>query len=184
MSSFGVILRLLASLAAIAVAITLVVSVWNDTGAATGDVPMRIFLVGFSAGAVIISAGFPLTSSVFRRDRAASRPILPLAVYHVVMGVVIGLAIGTTDWTDLRFAGWWQLWWTVPLSLLYTSRLVALRRSFRVVRNQGVAVSATLRLWRTRVHRVQRGLWTDKSRVPRSFKRSRRGAAGSPSGRR
>ena len=46
---------------------------------------MRIFLVGGALAAVIVSAGV-----VF------SRSVLPLAVLHVTMGLVIGLAIGTT----------------------------------------------------------------------------------------
>lgn len=131
MSSFGAILRLLASLVVIAVAIALVVLAWNDSGAATGDVSMRIFLVGLVVGAVIISTGFSFTNRVFRRGQATPRPVLPLAVHHVVMGFVIGLAVGTTDWTDLRFAGWWQFWWTIPLLLLYASLLIKLRRSVR-----------------------------------------------------
>jgi hypothetical protein len=81
---------------------------------------MRIFLVGWAVAAVIMSAGV-----VF------SRSVLPLAVLHVTMGLVIGLAIGTTDWTDLHLAGWWQMWLGVPLILVYASLLLILRRSTR-----------------------------------------------------
>lgn len=128
-SSLGAALRLLASLAVIVVAIALVVLAWDDTGAATGDLPMRIFLVGLAVGAVIISTGFSYTNRVLRRRQTSLSMVLPMTVHHVVMGFVIGLAVGTTDWTDLRFAGWWQFGWTVPLLMVYVSLLVARRRS-------------------------------------------------------
>ncbi|WP_279387493.1 hypothetical protein [Rubrobacter taiwanensis] len=44
---------------------------------------------------------------------------------------MIGLAVGTTDWGALQLAGWWQLWWTVPLLAGYVSRVILLRRSSR-----------------------------------------------------
>lgn len=123
-NSFKALLRPLVALAAIVVVIALVVGTWNDTVAATGEIPMRIFLVGWAAAAVVISAGFVSVGLV-------SRPVLPLAVQHVAVGLVIGLAVGTTDWTTLHLAGWWQLWWTVPLLLVYAGLLITLRRSSR-----------------------------------------------------
>jgi hypothetical protein len=123
-NSFKAVLRPLVALTAIVVVIALVVRTWNDTGAATGEIPMRIFLVGWAAAAVVISAGFVSVGLV-------SRPVLPLAVQHVAVGLVIGLAVGTTDWTTLHLAGWWQLWWTVPLLLVYAGLLITLRRSSR-----------------------------------------------------
>lgn len=128
-SSFGTILRLLGNLALIAVAIGLVVSTWDDARAATGEVPMRIFLVGYVVVAIIVFAGFPFTLLVSRRGQTAAHSVLPVAVYHVAIGVVIGLAVGTTDWTSLQLAGWWQFWWTVPLLLLYASLLTTWRRT-------------------------------------------------------
>ena len=118
--SFGTALRPAVALAASVVAVILVATVWNDDGAATGEVSMRIFLVGWAVAAVVMSVGV-----------VSSRSVLPLAVLHVTMGVVIGLAIGTTDWTALHLAGWWQMWWTVPLILVYASLLVRVRRSTR-----------------------------------------------------
>lgn len=118
--SLGNVLRPLAALAASVVAVALVVTVWNDGGAATGEVPMRIFLVGWAVAAIGVSVGF-----------ASGRSILPLAVLHALVGLVIGLAVGTTDWTALHLAGWWQMWWTVPLILVYASLIITLRRSPR-----------------------------------------------------
>ena len=86
------------------------VGAWDDTGAATGEVPMRIFLVGWAVAAVVTSAGLPFFGPAFRRGQLVPRAVPPLVVQHVVMGLVIGLAVGTTDWTALRLAGWWQLW--------------------------------------------------------------------------
>jgi hypothetical protein len=123
--------RPLVDLAGVAIAITLVVLAWDNTAAATGDVPMRIFLISWAIAAVIIWDGFPLTALVSRQEEPVYRSVLPVAVHHVAIGVVIGLAVGTTDWTNLQFAGWWQLWWTVPLLMAYASRLATLRRSSR-----------------------------------------------------
>lgn len=129
--SFRATLRPLVVLAAIAVAITLVVWAWDGTGAATGEVPMRIFFVGWAVAAVAISAGFLFADLAARHGQPVSRSVPPLTVQHLVMGFVIGLAVGTTDWTSLRLAGWWQLWWTVPLLLSYAGFLITLRRSSR-----------------------------------------------------
>lgn len=126
-------LRSLVDLAGIALAITLVVLAWNDTGAATSDLAMRIFLVGFAAAAIIIwiQLPFPFTFHLSRRGQSVHRSVLPLTVHHVTMGVVVGLAIGTTDWTDLRLTGWWQFWWTIPLLIAYSSLLFSRRRFSR-----------------------------------------------------
>lgn len=126
-----VIPRPLVDLAAIAVALTLVVVAWNETEAATGDLPMRVFLVGWAFAAVIVSVGLPFANLASRRGQSSVRLTMPPAVHHVAMGLVIGLAVGTTDWTALQFAGWWQLWWTVPLLLVYASLIIDLRRSSR-----------------------------------------------------
>lgn len=103
-------------------ATVLVAGIWDGTGMATGQVPMRVFLIGWAVAAFVILSGFAFTGPI-------RRPVLVPAVQHVAAGFVVGLAVGTTDWTALRLAGWWQLWWTVPLLLAYTGLLVALRRS-------------------------------------------------------
>jgi hypothetical protein len=118
-------------LAAIALAITLVVLAWDNTAAATTDVAMRLFLIGWAVAAVIVSVGIPFTGGVSGWGRSISRSELPPAVYHVLVGLVIGLAAGTTDRGALQLAGWWQLWWTVPLLMAYVSRVILLRRSWR-----------------------------------------------------
>lgn len=129
--SFGTILRFLFVVAAFAVAAVLVAGAWDDAGAATGKLPMRIFLVGWAMSAGVISTGFAFAGLLPRHGRPVSRSILPLAVLHVAVGLVVGLAVGTTDWTTLRLVGWWQLWWTIPLLLFYAGFLIALRRSSR-----------------------------------------------------
>lgn len=67
------ILRFAFGLVGIAIAILMVVLTWNDTAAATGDVPMRIFFVGWAVAAVILSVEFLFTDLLSRR--------LPLAVH-------------------------------------------------------------------------------------------------------
>lgn len=123
-SSLRALLLPLVAIVAAVVAIALVAGTWDRTGAATGDVPMRIFLVGWAVAAVVILSGF-----AFAGPR--HRPALLPAVQHVAVGFVVGLAVGTTDWTALRLAGWWQLWWTVPLLLAYAGLFVTLRRTPR-----------------------------------------------------
>ena len=108
------------------VAVVLVAGAWDETGVATGQGPMRIFLVGWAVAAVVILSGF-----AFAGPGPMRRPVLLPAVQHVAAGFVVGLAVGTTDWTALRLAGWWQLWWTVPLVLAYAGFLVTLYRSSR-----------------------------------------------------
>jgi len=120
----GASLRPLVAIVAAVAATVLVAGNWDKTGAATGEVPMRIFLVGWAVAAVVILSGFAFASLMHR-------PVLLLTVQNVAVGFVVGLAVGTTDWTALRLTGWWQLWWTVPLLLAYAGLLVTLRRSSR-----------------------------------------------------
>lgn len=122
--------RPLIDLAGVALAIALVIVAWNDTGAATGEVPMRVFLVGFAIAASVIWVGSSFAGpQSSRHGRSVSRSVVPPSVQHLVMGIVIGLAVGTTDWTSLQLAGWWQFWWTAPLLLAYVSLLVIRRRA-------------------------------------------------------
>ena len=123
-SSLRAILRPLRTIAAAVAVMALVAGTWNETGAATGQVPMRIFLVGWAVAAVVILLGFAFAGLM-------RRPVLLPAVQHVAVGLVVGLVVGTTDWTALHLSGWWQLWWTVPLLLAYAGLLVTLRRSPR-----------------------------------------------------
>ncbi len=118
------ILRPLLAIAAAVAAIALVAGTWDQTGAATGLVPMRVFLVGWAVAAFVILFGFAFAGLMHH-------PVLLPAVQHLAAGFAVGLALGTTDWTALRLSGWWQLWWTVPLLLAYAGLLVTLRRSSR-----------------------------------------------------
>jgi len=124
---FGVVLRPLVVLTGMVVSIALVMLAWDGTGAATGLVQMRIFLVGWAIAAVVVLSGLLFAGSMSPTRQRSLRPVSTLAVQHLAVGVVVGLAIGTTDWATLRLAGWWQLWWMVPLLLIYSSHLVTLR---------------------------------------------------------
>lgn len=115
---------------ALTVATSLVALAWNSTGAATGLVQMRIFLVGWAVAAVMtVAAGLLPAGTISRRDGRGSGSLTAMELsYHLVVGCVVGLAIGTTDWSNLHIVGWWQMWWTVPLVLGYLGNLAALRR--------------------------------------------------------
>ena len=114
---------------ALAITMGLVALAWNSTGTATGIVQMRIFLVGWAVAAVMTVAVRLLSGTISRRDSRGfgSQTAMELS-YHLVVGCVVGLAIGTTEWSNLHIVGWWQLWWTVPLVLGYLGNLAALRR--------------------------------------------------------
>jgi hypothetical protein len=112
------VLRPLLALVAVAVTLILAILAWDSVGATTSEISWRIFLVGWVGAVAVIAAG-------------SATAALPLAVQHIAVGLVAGLAIGTTDWTNLSLGEWWQLWWTVPLLLFYASLLVASRRSSR-----------------------------------------------------
>jgi hypothetical protein len=104
--SFGAVLRHLVVLAGIVVALALVVLAWDGTGAATGLIQMRIFLVGWAVATVVVLAGLLFAGSASRARWRALRTVSPLTAQHLAVGVVIGLAIGTTDWATLRLVGW------------------------------------------------------------------------------
>ena len=89
-SSFRSVVRPLVVIVAAAVAIALVAGTWSDAGAATDEIPMRIFLVGWAITTVVILSGFVFAGLV-------RRPVLPTAVQHAAVGFVVGLAVGTTD---------------------------------------------------------------------------------------
>lgn len=114
-------LRILPAGAAVAVAIILVALAWDGVGAAADETSWRIFLVGWAGAVAMMAAGFAVTL-------LSPRSALPLAALHVVIGLVVGLAIGTTDWTALSLGGWWQLWWTVPLLLFHVGFFATIRR--------------------------------------------------------
>lgn len=136
MRSLWATLRPLFELAWVALAITLVVLVWNDAAAATGEISWRIFLVGWAMAAIIPSVESLLNDLVYLRGQERAERRLPPAVHYMVVGMVIGLAVGTTDWTDLPPTGFRQPWlqpWllTVLLLLVYANDLVRLRRHTR-----------------------------------------------------
>lgn len=92
---------------------------------------MRIFLVGFAVGAIVIVAGSSLVKLLACHGQLVLASNLPMTLQHLAMGMVLGLAVGTTDWTNLSLVGWWQLWWTVALLLLYIAFLAQLRKASR-----------------------------------------------------
>lgn len=122
-------MRLVLALVAVVVAVVLVVATWNDARAAD-VVSMRIFLVGWGVAAAVF-VSFSFVDGAFGDGRSASRSAALAAVLHMTAGLLIGLAVGTTDWISLQLNGWWQLWLTVPLLLLYVALLANLRTTSR-----------------------------------------------------
>lgn len=95
---------------------------WNNVGAATSLIHLRIFLFGWTATAVVFA--LTLSGLLSRPARSETRWVV---VGNVLLtGLVTGLAVGTTDWGAFTLGSWWQLWLTVPL--VAGQVLVILRR--------------------------------------------------------
>ncbi|WP_273887266.1 hypothetical protein [Rubrobacter naiadicus] len=107
-------------LAAIVAIISLVFLNWNETSSAVGLIQIRLFLAGWAAAALaIVIAGLLL-----RSGRASLlRPPLE-TLYHLLMGLELGLMVGTTPWEEgVRLAGWTQFWLTIPIFTGYVFTL-------------------------------------------------------------
>lgn len=82
---------------------------WDDARASTGVLHHRIFLIGVGlvwAVAAVTLALVPWWGQVRR---------WLIAAHLLIMGLYIGLAIATTDWTGWPMRGWMQFWWAFPL---------------------------------------------------------------------
>jgi hypothetical protein len=85
---------------------------WEDARAArasTSVLHLRIFLIGV---ALVWAVGAATLALVPWWGRARTWLI---GAHLLIMGLYIGLAIATTNWTGLTIRGWWQFWWAFPL---------------------------------------------------------------------
>lgn len=86
---------------------------WNDTSGTTGILSTRIFLVAYGAAAVVFLLGLvPADLWGSRESRRAWSP-LPAGVHYLTAGVLIGIAVGITDWRHVVPPEATHLWWTL-----------------------------------------------------------------------
>jgi|RhiMethySRZTD1v2_1073278.scaffolds.fasta_scaffold11157_7 hypothetical protein len=130
------------SLLLVACGTVIIWTTWDDTSASTSVLHHRIFLMGAALVWAIIAVTLALVPWW-----GQVRTWL-IAAHLLIMGVYIGLAIATSNWTALSIRAWWQLWWAYPLiatqihQVLKLSRVEpnAPRRSLRPVKAQSDAL--------------------------------------------
>jgi hypothetical protein len=96
---------------------------WNDAGASTSILHHRIFLIGVA----FVWALGALTLALVPWWGQARRGLI--AAHLLIMGLYIGLAIATTNWTALTMRGWWQFWWAYPLMAGQIQQVLKLLRT-------------------------------------------------------
>ena len=95
---------------------------WNEAGASTSVLQNRIFLMGTALVVAVVAVTLALTPWW---EKVGAWLI---AAHLVIMGLYLGLAIATTDWTAWQMRGWWQFWWTPPLMSGQIQQVLRLRR--------------------------------------------------------
>lgn len=112
---------------------------WDDASAArasTSVLHLRIFLMGVA----LVWAVSAVTLALIPWWGQARTWLI--AAHLLIMGLYLGLAIATTNWTGLTMRGWWQFWWAYPLmggQIQQVLKLLRVRpdpqgRSLRLVR--------------------------------------------------
>ena len=94
----------------------LILMVWTNWNGAVGHVSVsivhwRIFsvaIIGFA------SIHFFIWSLAPRWRTMGKWPVWTMVIS---LAVIVGLAIGTTDWEGWTMSRWWQFWWTVAMSM-------------------------------------------------------------------
>jgi len=94
----------------------------DDARAATSVLHYRIFLMGVALVWAIIA----LTVALVPWWGQARTWLIP--AHLVIMGLYVGLAIATTNWTAVTLRGWWQFWWAYPLMAGQIQQVLKLSR--------------------------------------------------------
>src|SRR5687768_15764834 len=95
---------------------------WNEAGASTSVLQNRILLMGVALVVAVVAVTLAL---VPWWDKAAAWLI---ATHLLILGLYLGLAVATTDWTAWQMREWWQFWWTPPLMSGQIQQVLKLRR--------------------------------------------------------
>ena len=84
-------------------------SAWDDARASASLLHHRMFLMGVA----LVWAHTTVTLALVPWWGQARTWLI--AAHLLIMGMYLGLAIATTNWTGLTMRGWWQFWWACPL---------------------------------------------------------------------
>lgn len=95
---------------------------WNDTGASTSVFHTRLFLLGAALVFAIVAATLALVPW-WEQVRAWL-----IASHLLIMGLYLGLAVATTDWSIWSLSGWWQGWWTPVFLVAQIQQVLKLTR--------------------------------------------------------
>lgn len=69
----------------------------------------RLFIFGYLVAVFLHASIWALAP----RWRSMSKR--PMWAMVIVTSLLVGLAVGTTDWSGWTISRWWQFWWTCPL---------------------------------------------------------------------
>ena len=119
---------------------------WDDARASVSLLQLRIFLIGGVGLVWAVSAVTLLLRPWWGQARTGL-----IAAHLLIMGLYLGLAIATTNWTGLTMRGWWQFWAAYPLLGGQTQQVLRLlrvrpnpqRRTPRLVRTSTNALPET-----------------------------------------
>jgi hypothetical protein len=96
---------------------------WDDSRASVSLLQLRIFLIGGVGLVWAVSAVTLLLRPWWGQARTGL-----IAAHLLIMGLYLGLAIATTNWTHFTFGGWWQFWAAYPLLGGQTQQILKLLR--------------------------------------------------------
>jgi hypothetical protein len=106
----------------LAVAALIPWSIWDDAGASTSVLQNRIFLLVCTLVGAFIAITLTL-APWWGKLRARL-----LAAHFLIMGIYLGVAIATTDWTAWPMRGWWQGLAAFPLLGAQVQQILKLLR--------------------------------------------------------
>ena len=84
-------------------------SAWDDASASASLLQHRMFLIGVA----LVWANITVTLALVPWWGQARTWLI--AAHLLTMGLYIGVAVATTNWTAPQMRGWWQFWWAWPL---------------------------------------------------------------------
>ncbi|WP_026534180.1 hypothetical protein [Arthrobacter sp. H14] len=86
---------------------------WNDAAGTTGILSTRMFLVAYGLAAVVAVLGLVPADLWGTRESRKTWSPLPAWLHYLTTGVLIGVAIGITDWHLIQPTEATHLWWTL-----------------------------------------------------------------------
>jgi hypothetical protein len=95
---------------------------WDDARASTSVLHSRLFLLVSSLVGAVVAVTLALAPWW---GKVGTRLI---AAHLLIMGLYLGVAIATTNWSVWPIRGWWQGLWTLPLVTAQIQQILKLSR--------------------------------------------------------